>query len=254
MTTKRIRLVRAALAGGLAAVAAACSASPGEPPEEPEPAASSGGGEEDTPQTLQGHMAANFDLALRARDGVIAGSLIQAREAAVKLAETDYSVMLPPDWMPGVERMQGTARELAVVEDLKGAADRVAALAASCGDCHARLELDMGSQAADAPRLGFGKAEDMQARMLRHQHAADGFWFGLSVPSDSAWRSGAQTLLDAPMTPTDHAGKPVDARLAERVEEVRAIARRALQVTTLEDRAAVYGEFLGTCSSCHTGS
>lgn len=246
------RLASAALASSLA-FGAACGSS--EPAEEPAPAASeTSGAEEVEPDTLEGHMAANFDLALRARDGVIAGSLIQAREAAVKLAETDYSVMLPPDWMPGVERMQGAARELAVAEDVQAAAHRVATLAATCGACHSQFELGMASEAADPPRLGFGKAEDMHARMLRHQQAADGFWFGLSVPSDSAWRAGAQALLDAPMTPTDEEGKPVDAQLAARIDEARNIARRALEVTALDDRAKLYGEFLAICSSCHTGS
>lgn len=93
----------------------------------------------------------------------------------------------------------------------------------------------------------------MQARMLRHQNAADGFWFGLSVPSESSWHSGAQALLDAPMTPTDAKGKPVDAKLAKRIDEARDIARRALEVTALDERTKLYGEFLGTCSRCHAG-
>ncbi len=216
-----------------------------------EPAGEASGGGEDA-STLRGHMSANFNLALTARDGVIAGSMIQAREAAVQLAEQDYSVLLPPNWMPGVERMQSAARELTGAEDVASAAGSVAELAAACGACHAERGLDLSSS-HPSPARDFGEAEDMRERMQRHQRAADNFWYGLSVPSDGAWQQAAQMLLDAPMSPTDEEGKAVRQELASRVDAVRAIAQRALEAKGEQDRVQVYGELLSTCASCHQG-
>jgi mono/diheme cytochrome c family protein len=214
---------------------------------------SSSGAESTQPDTLKGHMAANFYVAIQARDGVIAGSLIQAKEAAVKLAEQDYTTVLPPDWMPGVQRMQDAARQLANVEDVQSAANGVAALAATCGECHASGKVKGARGGVVPPDLNFGAAEDMKARMQRHQRAASGFWYGLTVPNDAAWNSAAQALLDAPMTPVDAQGKAVDAATVAKVEKVREIAKRSLNVTDVGERTKLYAEFLGTCAHCHSG-
>ena len=214
---------------------------------------SSSGAEAHQPETLKGHMAANFYVALEARDGVIAGSLIQAKEAAVKLAEQDYSKVLPPDWMPGVQRMQDAARQLAVVQDIESAASAVANLAATCGECHTASQVKGARGGVVPPDLKFGEAEDMKARMQRHQRAATAFWYGLTVPSDAAWNSAAQALLDAPMTPVDDKGNAVSPQTVAKVEKVREIAKRSLNVTGTAERAKLYGEFLGTCAHCHSG-
>jgi mono/diheme cytochrome c family protein len=228
-----------------AAVVVGCSSEPAAPP------ASASSGAEAAP-SLQGHMAANFDLALTARDGIIAGSLVQAQEAALKLAEQDYAVVLPPDWMPGVERMQSAARELANAQSLTEGAARVAALAQTCGDCHASGQQGDTGRPVEHSDDGFGKAEDMHGRMMRHERAANGFWYGLTLPSDKAWQSGASNLLEAPASPVDKDGKPVSEEMRARLEEVRDIARRAQAAQAPADRAGVYAELLAKCSSCHT--
>lgn len=218
-----------------------------------DPSAEKTSGAESRPDTLRGHMASNFYLAMQARDGVIAGSLIQAKEAAVQLAEQDYSTVLPPDWLPGVENMQDAARALADVQDVQTAANAVAALAATCGDCHVSGRVSGARGGVVPPDLGFGNSEDMKARMQRHQMAASGFWYGLTVPDDKAWNSAAQALLDAPMTPVDDKGNAVNTDTVAKVEKVREIAKRALGITDMGQRTALYGEFLGTCAHCHSG-
>lgn len=215
--------------------------------------AASSGDEGPSRQTLRGHMEANFDLALTARDGIIAGSLIQAKDAAVKLAEQNYATVLPAEWMPGVERMQSAARELAAAQDLTQGALRVAALAQTCGECHASFEEHDHGRPVDGDKSEFGESENMHERMMRHERAADGFWFGLTMPSDQAWKSGAVTLLNAPAAPTGKDGKPVGEDMMARLEEVRGIARNALTAEAPADRAGLYAQFLAKCSSCHTG-
>lgn len=216
-----------------------------------ESAASSGDEAQERP-TLRGHMEANFDIALTARDGIIAGSLVQAKDAAVKMAEQNYAVVLPAEWMPGVERMQSAARELADAQTLEEGASRVAALAQTCGECHASFE-DQDRGRKVGAEGDFGNAEDVRERMLRHERAADGFWFGLTMPSDAAWKSGAVTLLNAPAAPLGKDGKPVGEGMTKRLEEVRGIAQRAIEATNPSDRVGLYAEFLGKCSSCHSG-
>ena len=100
----------------------------------------------------------------------------------------------------------------------------------------------------------FGESENMHERMMRHERAANAFWFGLTMPSDESWKSGADALLNAPAAPIGKDGKPVGEAMAARLEEVRGLARRALTATAAPDRAALYAEFLGKCSSCHTGT
>jgi mono/diheme cytochrome c family protein len=219
-----------------------------------EQGSASSGDEVAAQPTLQGHMEANFDLALSARDGIIAGSLIQAKDAAVKMAEHDYAVVLPAEWMPGVERMQSVARELAVAENLEQGAVKVATLAQTCGECHATFESHDHGRAVEGSKTGFGQSENVHDRMMRHQRAADGFWFGLTMPSNEAWKSGAQALLDAPAAPVGKDGKPVGEAMMSRLEEVRGIARRALTADATADRVGLYAEFLAKCSSCHTGT
>jgi hypothetical protein len=214
------------------------------------PAPSAEGGEEEP--TLRGHMAANFKLALETREAIVDGDLATAQQKAKDLAWQKYEGVLPERWMPGVEKMQLAARNVAQATTLKEAAAHTAALAATCGECHARFETD----ADDSERHhGFSASgsEDIHTRMLRHQRAADGFWFGLTVPSAASWRGGARALTEAPQEPVTVEGQEVDPQLAERLEQLRELGQRALAAETTNDRVQLYGEFLADCSSCHEG-
>lgn len=241
----RMVLVWAALLG-------ACG---GKQPAASEPAAaaehSNGSEQAGGDASLAGHMRANFRLALDVRDAVVGGNLELAQQKARDLAWQDYKKVLPENWMGGVDKMQLAARQVAEAKDVVEAAQHVAELAATCGDCHARLE---GSKDEPEQDHGFSAKgpDDLQTRMARHERAADGMWFGLSMPSDPAWRGGARALTEAPLSAPEVEGKPVSAEVDAKMEAVRDLGRRALEAEQQPERVKVYGELLGKCAGCHT--
>ncbi|MFI5308402.1 MAG: hypothetical protein ACHQ53_13680 [Polyangiales bacterium] len=231
----------------------ACASKP--PPEEPKPAQPASGSESTSQSaakddSLAGHMQANFRLGLEMRDAVIQGNLQLAQQKARDLGWQDYRKVLPAHWMDGVAKMQAAARTVAEARDLAEASQHVAELAATCGDCHARLP----RRAQDAEQEhGFSAKgpEDIQTRMARHERAADGMWFGLSIPSDASWRVGARALTEAPLSAPQVEGKPVDPALGAKMEAVRDIGRRALEAEQAPDRIKVFGELISSCAGCH---
>ncbi|MGD8860453.1 MAG: hypothetical protein PVI30_10620 [Myxococcales bacterium] len=232
----------------------ACSG--GGEPSEPAPAASSGAEQQAAPAkqdegpTLQGHMATNFKLALETRDAIVDGDLPTAQQKAKDLAWQNYEGVLPERWMPGVEKMQQSARAVAESTTLQDAAHHVAALASTCGECHARFESD-AEESEQHHGFSAKEGEDLQTRMLRHQRAADGFWFGLTIPSDASWRSGARALTEAPEGPVMVEGEPANPELEAQMEKLQAMGKRALAAEAPEERVKVYGDMLASCSGCH---
>jgi hypothetical protein len=82
--------------------------------------------------------------------------------------------------------------------------------------------------------------------MARHRWAADRLWEGVIGNSDVAWHAGLDVLAAAPLDePANRAG------LARQLQRQAENARRP-GPGTLTARAAVYGEILTTCASCHT--
>ena len=84
--------------------------------------------------------------------------------------------------------------------------------------------------------------------MARHQWAADRLWEGLIAPSDQAWLSAAELLLEAPLALADSQHTDQTRALTERV---RGLGLEARSAARSGDRARIYAEFLGTCAVCH---
>ena len=200
--------------------------------------------------SISSHMALNFKLAMEARDAVINGDLDGARASAKKLAFHDHRGVLPERWMDDVKLMQEAASNVALASDLAAASQAVAELASTCGDCHTRLNYT-GDEGQMEHGLSPSGTEDMHERMLRHQRAADGLWFGLTIPSDKAWREGARALTEAPLAPPQEDGKPIDAATNEKMEEILALGRAALESEGREPRTKAYGTLLVSCANCH---
>jgi cytochrome c553 len=84
--------------------------------------------------------------------------------------------------------------------------------------------------------------------MAEHQFAVDLMYRGLVGPSDADWTKGAEALKAAPL-----GGKALpeakDAMAAE--AKVHALADRAIKAVDRPAKAAVYGEVIGGCASCH---
>jgi len=223
-----------------------------EPSPAPQPAASSteGGEEQDGRSDIRGHMATNFKLAMDARDAVINGDLPGAQAAAKTLAFHDHSKVLPERWTDDVKKMQDAAADVAMATDLAKAGQAVAELASTCGDCHARLKYT-GDEDKMEHGLSPSDDENIHQRMLRHQRAADGLWFGLTIPSNNAWREGSRALTEAPMAAPQEDGKPIDPALNDKMEEILGLGRAALEAEGREQRTKAYGTLLVSCANCH---
>lgn len=237
----------------LSCLLALCACSSEERAQAPAADEASGAERSSEEATLESHMQLNFLLGLQARDAIIQGNLPLAQKRASDLAGADYSKALPEHWIEDVQDMQSAARDVAKAADLAEASRHLARLAASCGDCHARLT----NRPRDAEQdHGFSAKgpEDLQTRMARHERAADGLWFGLTLPSDASWRTGARALIEAPLSAPEVDGQPIDPAADARMESVRDLGRRALEAEQQSDRVAVFGELIGSCTRCHAGT
>jgi len=89
--------------------------------------------------------------------------------------------------------------------------------------------------------------------MLAHERAVEQLMQGLVVPSSAAWNEGAQALRIAPLgrgkLPKDPKLTP---ELMEGEQRLHQLAERAAAATGTPDRAALYGEMIGTCAACHS--
>jgi hypothetical protein len=201
------------------------------------------------------HMQANFWVAVELRDAVVDGELDKARQLGTWLAEHDLRRTLPAPWAPWVKDMQTSAAEVAAAPDLSSAAQAVGSLGVSCGGCHWNFGVS-GPRVPDPDEEDQGFApegpEDLTTRMLRHQWAADELWFGLTIPSEQAWKDGAQVLIDSPFEPPVQNDQPVAPELARGIEAMRELGRTAQHAGTMGDRSRVYGKLLASCAGCHT--
>jgi cytochrome c553 len=127
-------------------------------------------------------------------------------------------------------RLNAAARELVAAPTLASAVRSEARIADACGDCHART----GARAA-FERDTIPPRDDLTlaSRMRRHRWAADRVWDGIVGASTVQWRAGLEVFTE------DIGG--------HRVHEV---ATRAL-TSTSDERAAIYGELLVSCMTCH---
>jgi len=181
------------------------------------------------------------------RDAVARGDLDRARREARLLADYRIAGDLAPPWRGLLDAMGVAAARAAEARDLGEASRGLAAVARSCGDCHATLG-GPGPVVGEPPGEGSG----VGLRMKRHQWAVARLWDGLAAPSDDAWRAGARVLTDAPLEPEvltpGRSPAPAIGSLAQGVHE---IAKRAAFAEAAVDRGAVYGDLMATCAGCH---
>ena len=87
--------------------------------------------------------------------------------------------------------------------------------------------------------------------MRLHTWAADALWHGLVVPSDDQWIHGAHLIANATIDVSAMMHAKPNAEVVELAEQLEAFAARAEGTRGLEQRAALYGDMLRTCASCH---
>ena len=198
-----------------------------------------GGAEE----SLDAHMSEHFTAATLMQTAVIRADLEAVHQHAQRLAQHPVPPNLPSGFSVFLENLHANARAAAAAENLADAALAVANTAVSCGACHAQGVVQ--TWLSDVLPPG---GDEETLRMARHQWAADRLWEGLIAPSDQAWLSAAELLLEAPLALADSQHTEQTRALTERV---RGLGLEARSAARSDDRARIYAEFLGTCSVCH---
>ncbi len=197
------------------------------------------------------HMQATFWRALDVRDALIAGELARAKLFASTLATHDDVRAFPEDWKHWVAAMQQQADNVSLAPDLASASQAIGALALSCGDCHDQMRKGQRALPPPDPRLHDQPPDTLSERMYRHRLAADELWLGLIEPSETLWKRGTVTLTRAPLEPPVKDGEEVDARVAEDLERIRALAKAARAARSHPERARIYGQIIARCAACH---
>lgn len=197
--------------------------------------------------SLESAMADHFGAIREIQLGIIHGLLGHAKERAIWLAGHLHA--------PGYEdrtaelaALHAEATALAATNELAGAARQAARLGGACGACHVAA-LATTTFVYDAlPK----KTTTLAERMRRHRWAAERMWEGIVGPSTELWRLGAEALADAPLVEDPRlAAMPRAAETKALALRVRRLARAAVASTDAEQRVAIYGELLATCSACH---
>jgi cytochrome c553 len=199
---------------------------------------------------ITGEMHARYLALAAARDAVIAGEVPAAVEAVGRLTAPEVAGSpFPEAWRPMDEAVRVAARRVTQASDVPVAADRVAEVAVACASCHTAT--GGGPVVSDADGLPT-QAWVPGQNMPLHRWAVDWMWLGLVADSDEAWLRGAQELDDRPMAPKFEGGPTPQAERARQLEQqVYALAKQALTVDGNPARAALMGDLLATCASCH---
>jgi hypothetical protein len=232
-------------------------------------------------------MLDHFADATAARDAVIAGRLQDVRAPLDRLAVAPAARNLPDDWVPWFDEMRKVAARGAGATTLTAAAESIAALGATCGECH-RTTVG-GPKTVLAPEYNSAGARGLQEKMARHRFAADELWIGLTGPAHEAWSTGASALMninvpglvthrgypatddrppsgegnlqgepDPAMPPqgrdedAEHDGPPsgtVD--LDPELRALRTLGTRADRASVAADKQQVFGEVIARCGACH---
>ena len=190
-------------------------------------------------------MTEHFTHADALEQAVIDGDLDEVKVHASWLVDELPAATLPEAWQPSLARMQAAAGEAAKAENLASAASATAKVIETCGACHAAV----GGGPKFATATPVPEGETSQARMQRHQWAAERMREGMIGPSDERWQLGASAVSVAPPEPCPIENAEILAKdvldLREKIYEVGA---KAAAVKTADERAQVYGEYLSTCA------
>lgn len=198
--------------------------------------------------TVQARMKDHEKHGLAIRDAVARGDLDGAKREAAGLALLPIEGPIDPAWKQKLDAMDVAAARVVNAVNLTEAAHDLGPLAKTCGDCHTMLGRSW--PAVPAPT---GQASGARPFMVRHEWAASRMWDGLAIPSDDAWKAGAQALAEEPLpaealTP----GKTPVPRVGELEQLVHDLGRKAEATDEVDGRMKLYGETMATCAECHT--
>ncbi len=194
-------------------------------------------------------MKLHYELATEARNAVISGEVSKVKAAAAKLRDTE-SPKVPESWEPGLKQMKDAATQLAGVTDVDAAGEGVARLAQSCAACHAVTGGGPIADVNEAMKMDHAKGE---VHMSKHLWAADGMWLGLVGPSDKLFDKTAAALAETHLHALAQEGvEDVPEEFKTLEMQIHELAASAAKSHNAEERAKLYGHFLGNCARCHT--
>jgi cytochrome c553 len=195
-------------------------------------------------------MANHFAHAALIEQAVIDGDLDGVKLNAQWLVDELPKQSMPEAWQPQLARMQAAAGEAAKSQTLVEAGAAVGRVLETCGACH--LATGKGPSLPEPTPVPVG--DDTTNRMLRHQWAAARMREAMISGSDERWNLGAGAVSVAPPEPCPIPDAEIldDETLALR-EKIYELGAKALKTSSASDRAVLYGEYLTTCASCHTG-
>jgi mono/diheme cytochrome c family protein len=175
------------------------------------------------------------------QDAVVAGDVAATRRPARWLA-SQRTDEYGPEGQDALDLMRAEALTIQRQTAIVAIGRSVGRMGTACGACHTATGRGPRIAIADTPPSTMNPG----AHMLRHAWGADRLWEGLFAPSDVAWAAGTGALI----------GMALDFGATERANElakqVHELGRKAQSVKDPEDRAGIYGDFLETCSQCHT--
>lgn len=199
-------------------------------------------------ESLVEHMHGHYDAVVRIQSAVIAGSLEATREPAALLVEHPAPAGMPAEWQEHVDAMRAAARDALEAEDLAAAADATSRLGLACGACHMANNITVEFDEVDMP----SDKESSKAHMERHQWAADRMWEGLIGPADWSWSRGGNMLFESPLRHKALGAKSDDDPSIIMARRIHQLAANATAVSSPEEKAEIYAEFLANCANCHT--
>jgi cytochrome c553 len=194
------------------------------------------------------HMQDHFTKVADVQQAIVRGDLEDVREPARWLAEHQPSDGLPSPNKPLFAEMQKAARQAVAATTLADAGAATGRMVATCGSCHASVGLRPEMAMPTPPDPG----KDTEHHMLQHQYAVDLLYRGLVAASDQTWKEGAAALEGSPLT---RRNLPMDPALTNDVvafeAKVHQLADKAADTKDTNGRAAIYGELIAGCGSCH---
>ncbi len=198
---------------------------------------------------LSAHMHEHWDRISEIQAALVRGDLGAVREPARYLAEHPTPASLPGQWEEYVAAMRESAGAAGRAQDFAAAANATALMGAACGDCHTSVGVEVDFEPGDPPDYD----TDTRSHMIRHQWAADRMWEGIIGPSEPAWASGIDALLEAPLTPQElESGSADSQQVTKMARRIHQLAGNGMMATGGGEKAQIYGEFLANCADCHT--
>lgn len=196
------------------------------------------------PAMVRFHMQRHFDDLRTIERLLVAGKLEDAQALAYLVGKPARDPAFAP-WQIEAQRVTDAAQALASARGLEEACRRAAQVSAACAGCHVRMQAPPGF--ALAPPVPVDRPT-REARMARHQWAADRLWEAMVGGPESSWRGGLEVLAATPMP---FSAWTEASRYARRLQDLARDQLPPYRTTQLADRATAYGEILVTCAGCH---